>query len=271
MSTFVALRTRWPGAAATAGLGAGVAAATAWACWHLAALVPAAATDHTAGPAGPLLAVAAVVAVVVCARLGVTALACACCAISGLAGVAGGRAVRRACARLALAASPAVLRPAVALLVAGGIAVSTAGAAGASPVRDRPPAMATATAGAPTAPASTGVPLPDPGWSQASVPRALPSPTWTPSRPAAPTRPQADISVVAAPALRGDDSPPVVVRRGDTLWAIAARHLGPGATTADIAEQWPRWWQANRERIGDDPDLLLPGQVLVAPAEGGVR
>jgi nucleoid-associated protein YgaU len=76
---------------------------------------------------------------------------------------------------------------------------------------------------------------------------------------------------VAAPSLRDQGSPPVVVRRGDTLWSIAARHLGPGATDAEIAEQWPRWWQANRGQIGDDPDLLLPGQVLVAPAEGGVR
>jgi len=57
----------------------------------------------------------------------------------------------------------------------------------------------------------------------------------------------------------------VLVRRGDTLWAIAARHLGPSATSADIAHEWPLWYQANREEIGADPDLLLPGQVLHPP------
>jgi nucleoid-associated protein YgaU len=103
--------------------------------------------------------------------------------------------------------------------------------------------------------------LPDPGWSA----------TWTPTRPAAPPRAQPDVSVVAAPALRHDEVPPVVVRRGDTLWAIAERHLGPGASAADIAEQWPRWWQANRARIGDDPNRLLPGQVLVAPTVSSTR
>jgi hypothetical protein len=252
--------------ASTALLGAGLAAGAVWSCWHLLVLVPSAAADRGSGPAGPLLAVAAALAVIVCARLGLTAVACACCATSTLAGAAG-RPARRRCARLALAASPAVLRPNVALLVAGSIAVSTAGAAAASPRRDRPPVTAGATATLP----NPGAPLPDPGWSAALPPAELPSPAWTPSRPAAPARPQADVNVVAAPALRDQGSPPVVVRRGDTLWSIAARHLGPDATDAEIAEQWPRWWQANRGRIGDDPDLLLPGQVLVAPAEGGVR
>lgn len=58
----------------------------------------------------------------------------------------------------------------------------------------------------------------------------------------------------------------VVVRRGDTLWDIAARHLGPGATTARIAHEWPRWHAANRALIGPDPDRIQPGQRLVPPA-----
>lgn len=62
----------------------------------------------------------------------------------------------------------------------------------------------------------------------------------------------------------------MVVRRGDTLWAIAARHLGVGATDADVAHEWPRWWDANRTTIGSDPDVLRPGQFLVPPT-GGVR
>ena len=57
----------------------------------------------------------------------------------------------------------------------------------------------------------------------------------------------------------------VVVRRGDTLWDIAARHLGPQASLADIASAWPRWYAANRHVIGGQPDLLRPGERLRAP------
>ena len=57
----------------------------------------------------------------------------------------------------------------------------------------------------------------------------------------------------------------VVVRRGDSLWDLAARHFGPNASAADIAAEWPRWYAANREVIGPDPDLLLPGERLVPP------
>lgn len=61
----------------------------------------------------------------------------------------------------------------------------------------------------------------------------------------------------------------VTVRAGDTLWAIAASHLGDGADDAAVAAAWPDWFDANRDVIGDDPDLLLPGQVLRVP--DGVR
>ena len=55
------------------------------------------------------------------------------------------------------------------------------------------------------------------------------------------------------------------MRRGDSLWSIAARHLGPDASDAEIARAWPAWFEANRDVVGDDPDLLRPGQVLRAP------
>ncbi len=55
------------------------------------------------------------------------------------------------------------------------------------------------------------------------------------------------------------------MRRGDTLWALAARRLGPDATDAEIAAEWPRWYGANDAVIGSDPDLLLPGQRLSPP------
>jgi len=61
----------------------------------------------------------------------------------------------------------------------------------------------------------------------------------------------------------------VVVLRGDTLWSIAARHLGPGATAAEITAEWHRWLSTNRDVIGADPDLILPGQELLPPASPG--
>lgn len=57
----------------------------------------------------------------------------------------------------------------------------------------------------------------------------------------------------------------VLVRPGDTLWDIAAEHLGSGATDGEIAESWPRWYEANRHAIGDDPALIQPGMVLLPP------
>lgn len=62
----------------------------------------------------------------------------------------------------------------------------------------------------------------------------------------------------------------VVVREGDSLWTLAARELGPSATNGAIAARWPDWYAANRQVIGDDPDLVFPGQVLrVPPASTG--
>ena len=58
----------------------------------------------------------------------------------------------------------------------------------------------------------------------------------------------------------------VVVRRGDTLWAIAARHLHGHRTDARIARAWPQWYRLNRRVIGADPNLILPGMRLRIPS-----
>ncbi len=64
---------------------------------------------------------------------------------------------------------------------------------------------------------------------------------------------------------RDVDEASYTVKRGDCLWHIAERHLGPGATSAEITTEWHRWYQANRDVIGDDPDLILVGQVFRVP------
>lgn len=59
-----------------------------------------------------------------------------------------------------------------------------------------------------------------------------------------------------APEARTADVSPGVytVRPGDTLWAIADAQDLPGG--------WSAVFEANRETVGDDPDLILPGQSL---------
>ena len=99
-------------------------------------------------------------------------------------------------------------------------------------------------------------------------PRRAPTADWPSPSPAALPRaapgPVAPWLVTAAPVSEPADDV-VVVRRGDTLWEIAARHLGADATPAEVARAWPEWHRANRTVIGADPDLLLPGQRLVPP------
>ena len=93
-----------------------------------------------------------------------------------------------------------------------------------------------------------------------TAPTTLPVSTPVlPAEPGAPTSPDAPVGTVE-------------VRPGDTLWGLAARSLGPDASDAQIAAEWPRWYAANASTIGPDPDVLLPGQMLVVPSsDGGAR
>jgi hypothetical protein len=104
------------------------------------------------------------------------------------------------------------------------------------------------------------------------VPAAPPAsvyPGWTPSAPVL------EPGLLAGPATRLDNpvqrntgpaAGAVTVLAGDSLWDIVAGQLGPEASDVEIALEWPRWYAANREVIGPDPDVLLPGQVLNPPA-----
>ena len=48
------------------------------------------------------------------------------------------------------------------------------------------------------------------------------------------------------------------VVKGDSLWKIAKAHYGNG-------NQWRKIYEANRVTIGDNPDLIHPGQTLTIP------
>jgi len=127
----------------------------------------------------------------------------------------------------------------------------------------------TAVPGQVSVPSPTAVPVPAVTSAAGRGPAPAPAlePGWLPSPVA--TGPKT-VTVLAppGPALRagalGQDE--VVVRRGDTLWDIAARRLGPGATHAQVLAAWPAWFVANRDRIGTDPDLIRPGLRLRPPS-----
>lgn len=94
-------------------------------------------------------------------------------------------------------------------------------------------------------------------------------PGWRPSAPV--TRPGLLAPSDVRAGLQADTAQPqrareVTVLAGDTLWDIAKKDLGPGASDVEVALHWPRWYQANRSLIGLSPDVLLPGQVLQAPS-----
>ncbi|MCL8024955.1 LysM peptidoglycan-binding domain-containing protein [Nocardioides bruguierae] len=71
-----------------------------------------------------------------------------------------------------------------------------------------------------------------------------------------------------APRARPAPSGTHLVRTGDCLWDIAEAHLRRGGDAHDdvaVAAYVARLHAANRAEIGADPDLVLPGQVLVLP------
>lgn len=172
------------------------------------------------------------------------------------------------CGQLARWLARALLPAACYRVVAGAaglgvlLAPVAAGASGPSPTTPSgSPSASAPSIPAPTWPADPPT-LPAPGWPTTGPTTAAggPAPTGTAPRPD--TR----------PPHAAHPSPPsgsVVVRAGDSLWAIAAAQLGADAAPALIAVTWPLWYAANRIVIGDNPDLIQPGQQLQPPAPTG--
>ena len=108
-------------------------------------------------------------------------------------------------------------------------------------------------------------------------PPYAPSPSETPSA----VQPQADHQSLS-PFFGGqrEGSPPRevipttrhhasdgyhVVVAGDSLWSIAHHELGSDASPPEILEYSLRIHAANLEVMGDNPNILYPGQVLTLP------
>lgn len=191
-----------------------------------------------------------------------------------------------ACTELAQWLTPRVLRQGVAVLLGtavGTVCLPTGAASGIPPHTRLATQVRSGSAPWPVLepgfrPAAT-VPAPD--FIPTARPEVLQAATVTPTqgasgtgapdprfRPTPPTRVlDADESRLLARQPRPTVEPEsvVIVRRGDSLWSIVARHLGPEASDLDIARSWPRWHAVNRHLIGPDPDLLIPGQQLHPP------
>jgi hypothetical protein len=118
---------------------------------------------------------------------------------------------------------------------------------------------------------NAGSPSPSYAATGSRGPDASRDPGFRPTRPMLAHDPAASnlLAPPPRPAMATHDT--VTVRRGDSLWSIAARHLGRGASDAEVARAWPHWHAANRAVIGEDPDLIRPGMQLVPPREGDLR
>lgn len=115
---------------------------------------------------------------------------------------------------------------------------------------------------------TSSVSAPAPGWvtdessTTSTDETEAPAPAWTPAL----TRSLPSVSLTTPrPTPTDTEAHEVTVRRGDTLWDLAAAHLPTEATDAEIAASWQRWHLENRDVIGSDPDLILPGQILTVP------
>ena len=101
-----------------------------------------------------------------------------------------------------------------------------------------------------------GLPLPDRATTTTYVSRVFARAASHQGRPVATSRQQSAV---------------VVVRPGDTLWAIARAALPTGADDDAVAVRVRQIHQANRAVIGADPDLILPGQRLRMPRPQTIR
>ncbi len=174
--------------------------------------------------------------------------------------------------------SLAVLVPGIAgRLLRAAVGIGAVGAGLAAPLVGGPTAVAAVceshpgTGAGPVAPATAVV-------HPSGAPSAPPAPAATTAgaphapQPARGPRPDAlSLWPLSAPARRGSDSGlaagtrDVVVLRGDSLWAITARHLPTGSSAARIDAAWRRVYALNRAVVGADPDTLQPGQILHVP------
>lgn len=152
--------------------------------------------------------------------------------------------------------APAAVRRSVQLALGIGLA---AGVTCASPAVAAPLAEGSGTS-------AVAMSVPSLDWVTGARPTA---PSAAPATPAAAPAPASAAPFAAAPAPAAPAPPTapatVVVAPGDSLWSLAERSLGHGATAQQVAATWPAWWAANRDVLGPDPHVIHPGDRLTPP------
>lgn len=163
-------------------------------------------------------------------------------------------------------------------LVVAGIAVIAGGDDGDASVAVSTPTTAvaaptTATAAPSTtasAPSTSAAPAPSATAAPAPSTTALPAPDPTPTAPTPTVPPAADDVAAPPPTPVGS----VTVSVGDSFWTLAEREasarVGRAPTLAEVTRLWADMVEANADRLVQqgNPDLVLPGQVLVLPPIG---
>lgn len=90
---------------------------------------------------------------------------------------------------------------------------------------------------------------------------SVPLPIWLGGDPGPPSVADDPVPLPASGAMVHH-----TIRSGESLWGIAAAHLPAGTRgEAAIACHWPRIYDANRDALGSDPDLIHPGVTLSLP------
>ena len=78
----------------------------------------------------------------------------------------------------------------------------------------------------------------------------------------------AEMWTVESPAAADPGPETWIVEAGDHLWAIAAETVVDRTGQTDdesVHAYWQRLIEANRHVVGDDPDLIHPGQIIELP------
>ena len=97
-----------------------------------------------------------------------------------------------------------------------------------------------------------------------ALPERAVAPATVDPRTASTTAPTAVTGTASAHASRPTADDTYVVRAGDSLWSIARAHPAPGA---GVEARWRSIWRHNHDVVGDDPDLIHPGQALRLPTD----
>lgn len=169
--------------------------------------------------------------------------------------------IRSTALRTVLRFVPRVLRSSVLVAASASLAVQAAHAS-AVPTDDFNAADQVVVATASSASAATKPAL-DPGWPTSVAESPPPDPGWPTTPPAPESEPAPDQVPSAedeetAPADSEDDGVHIV-GAGESLWSIALSHPASGMTTHDLVNEI---YTDNREQIGANPNLIMPGQRL---------